>query len=200
MTELDARHWVVFERDFHEAEFYCSAYIRYYDSAQPDERILKALSVAVIVAYSRPFFRNEDDEGSYRAPKDFASFDIAVMQRVHEKVIGLRCSTVAHSDTRERQPTFTAGSSPDVDYKRTVEHFLHPEMVPVVACNADELEQRCKSRVRELRKQMELPPAAGTGDSFHSEWVNVITDDDRLQVKEMFLAPRRLQRALSVAP
>jgi hypothetical protein len=89
-------------RDFEEAECYLRAY-----KSRFSNPIKRAVLVAAIVAYARPFTQNK--EGQHR--KATASLAVSpnkilteTERQLHHKVIALRHEAVAHSDF-DRKPT-----------------------------------------------------------------------------------------------
>ncbi|MEW6325160.1 MAG: hypothetical protein AB1515_07210 [Nitrospirota bacterium] len=110
-TKLDAQfnRTRISEDDFSEAEDYLSA-IR----PKQDITIQRALLLAAIVAYARPFTKNKDGSGDRSAPYLQASPTKMLTpeeQLLHRKLINLRDEALAHSQYDRKAVRRTSGSA-----------------------------------------------------------------------------------------
>src|SRR5258706_5873576 len=101
MDTLNAEfnRWSISKHDFEEAHEYLEAF-----STGMDSLIQRALLSSAIVAYGRPFKRNDGYPKAVRYISLPANFFDTTSQELHDKIIELRDRGIAHSDF-DRKPT-----------------------------------------------------------------------------------------------
>jgi hypothetical protein len=93
MLDAEFNRWSISKHDFDEAHDYLKAF-----DPSMDGIVQRALLSAAIVAYGRPFKRNDTNPKAARSisiPDEFFNDE---QKALHDKVIGLRDRGIAHSD------------------------------------------------------------------------------------------------------
>jgi hypothetical protein len=102
------------EVDFREAETYAMRI-----ASAGDQEIKRALTIATIICYARPFSRNERDGNAEAEPNiSFAPQEglSAAERGLHDLIIKLRNKAVAHSEHSFNPAYWVAGSERHISY------------------------------------------------------------------------------------
>lgn len=137
---------------FDEAVEYLAELERLAGDPDPDDVVVKALSMAAVIAYARPFSGQRDRHG--RREHDFEDLYLEVLEMLdggralHDHVLGLRNQYLAHYDAARARVELPEGDGP-VRYMAPTP--LRPEQAKQLRLLAGTMSSRTLGRARELR-------------------------------------------------